>query len=84
MSIDPKTWVFLSRMHQLALELNAPGLKAMRMPILRAMHLEGLIDTELRGTVANKRTVLAAMVEQHREATPGWEPSESIKRALGA
>lgn len=76
-----RAWVFLSRMHQLALELNT-GMTHSRGPILRSMYLEGLIDADLKGTRKNKRAVLEMMVETYREAMPGWEPSESVKRAL--
>lgn len=76
-------WVFLSRMHQLALELNT-DMKAGRMPVLRAMYREGLIDADLRGTKANKRAVLALMVETMREADTTWQPSASVVRALTA
>lgn len=74
-------WQFLSRMHQLALELNT-GMTHSRGPILRAMYREGLIDADLRGTRANKRAVLALMVDTMRENVPGWEPSASVTRAL--
>jgi hypothetical protein len=77
-------WVFLSRMHQLALELNCPGMKAARVPILAAMYRAGMIDVNLRGTRANKLAVLGAMVDTYRENVPGWEPSPSIARALSS
>lgn len=80
-SIDPQVWRYLSRMHQLAIELST-GMRHSRGPLLRSMYLEGLIDTDLRGTAANKRMVLQAMVDQYGELVPGWEPSPSIKRAL--
>lgn len=76
-----RAWVFLSRMHQLALELNT-DMRHSRGPILRSMFLEGLIDVSLRGTRANKRAVLSAMVETMREADPAYSPSASIRRAL--
>lgn len=75
-------WVFLSRMHQIALELNTGMKHSSGVPILRAMHREGLIDVELRGTKANKRAVLTLMVETYRENVPGWEPPASVTRAL--
>lgn len=74
-------WVFLSRMHQIALELNT-GMKNSNGPILRNMYREGLIDVELRGTVQNKRMVLQMMVDHYKSLMPEWEPSESVKRAL--
>lgn len=76
-------WVWLSRMHQIALELNT-GLKHSGGPILASMYRQGLIDVNLRGTKANKKMVLAAMVEQYAEAMPDWEPSASIKEALAS
>lgn len=79
--MNPHAWVFLSRMHQLALELNT-GMKHSRGPLLRAMYREGLIDAPLRGTRANKRMVLQAMVDLYRELNPGWESSPSVARAL--
>lgn len=74
-------WVFLSRMHQLALELNT-DMRHSRGPILASMYAEGLIDVKLRGTRANKRAVLALMVETYAENVPGWTPSASVTRAL--
>ena len=74
-------WVFLSRMHQLALEINT-DMRHSRGPILRNMYREGLIDVELRGTKSNKRAVLGLMVETYRENVPGWNPSPSVMRAL--
>lgn len=75
-------WVFLSRMHQLALELNT-GLKHSRGPILKAMFMEGLIDADLKGTKKNKKMVLGLMVDTYKEIMPEWEPSPSVIRALG-
>lgn len=75
-------WVFLSRMHQIALELNT-GMKHSRGPILKAMYMEGLIDVELRGTEKNKRMVLGLMVDSYKEVMPNWEPGPSVKKALG-
>lgn len=75
------TWVWLSRMHQLAIELNT-GMRSSRGPILAGMFREGLIDVNLRGTAANKRMVLAAMVETMTEQDPEYVPSASIRRAL--
>lgn len=74
-------WRFLSRMHQIALELNT-GMTNSRGPILRAMHREGLIDVELKGTAGNKRKVLALMVDKMKEFNPSYTPSLSIERAL--
>lgn len=74
-------WQWLSRMHQIAMELNT-DMRHSRGPILAAMFHEGLIDVKLRGTRANKRMVLAAMVETMREADPNYRPSASITRAL--
>lgn len=74
-------WVFLSRIYQLALELNT-DLKTSNVPILKAMHYEGWIDTPLRGTRKNKRLVLRAMVDTLHTADPTWSPSDAVTRAL--
>lgn len=76
-----RAWVWLSRMHQLALEINT-DMRHSRGPILTSMYAEGLIDVKLRGTRANKRMVLALMVETMREADPKYSPGASIRRAL--
>src|SRR5690348_918653 len=76
-----RAWHFLSRMHQIALELNT-GMRNSRGPILTILYREGLLDAPLRGTAANKRAVLAAMVETMQEADPAYRPSASIVRAL--
>lgn len=75
------TWHFLSRMHQLAIELNT-GMKHSKGPILANMYREGLIDVNLRGTRANKIAVLAMMVETMTAADPTYTPSAGIARAL--
>lgn len=80
--IDARMHQWLSCMHMLALELNT-GMTHSRGPILKAMHQRGFIDAPLRGTKANKRMVLAAMVDQMRDMDPDWNPSESVARALG-
>jgi hypothetical protein len=77
-----EAWRFLSRMHQLALELNT-GMRHSRGPILRSMYLEGLLPTELRSTRANKLRVLRVLCDVYAEAVPGWAPSGSVARALG-
>lgn len=82
-SVDPGMWLFLSRMHQLALELNT-DMKAGRMPILKSMYRAGLIDVELRGTRANKKMVLSLMCDTMREIDPDWSPSNSVVRALNS
>lgn len=74
-------WRFLSRMHQIALELNT-GMHHSRGPILASMYAEGLIDVKLRGTRANKKAVLALMVETMKTADPDYRPGASIRRAL--
>jgi hypothetical protein len=74
-------FMWLRMMHMLALDLNT-GMGHSGGPILRQMHRAGMIDAELRSTKANKRMVLAAMVEQMKEANSEYDPSESIKRAL--
>lgn len=76
-----RAWQFLGFMHQIALELNT-GMKHSRGPILAQLYRAGLIDANLRGTAANKRMVLAAMVETMREVDPNYRPSASITRAL--
>jgi hypothetical protein len=75
-----RQFVWLQTMHKLALELNS-GLKAHRQPILAGMYRAGMIDAPLRGTAANKRMVLAAMVEA---LGPEYTPSASIVRALSS
>lgn len=75
------TFMWLRMMHMIALDLNT-GMGHSGGPILRQMFRQGLIDTELRGTKANKRMVLAAMIETMQDADPAYVPSESIRRAL--
>lgn len=72
---------WLRFMHMIALELNT-GMGHSQGPILRALYRAGLIDAELRGTKANKRMVLQAMVDGYKQAVRGYEPSDSIKKAL--
>lgn len=76
-----RAWVFFSRMMQLALEINT-GMKSMKMPILKAMFLEGLTAECYRGTKANKVGMLRTMVNVMQEDNPGWKPGTSIARAL--
>lgn len=73
-------WVFLSRMFQLALELNTEIRH--RGPILRAMYNDGILDEKLTNNDTNKRLVLQAMVDLKKKLQPGWEPSASIAAAL--
>lgn len=72
---------WLRFMQMIALELNT-GMGHSQGPILRALYRAGLIDAELRGTKANKRMVLQAMVEQMQEMDPTYVPSPSITEAL--
>lgn len=74
-------FMWLRMMHMLALDLNT-GMGHSGGPILRQMYRAGMIDAELRGTKANKRMVLAAMIETMREANPEYVPSASMTRAL--
>lgn len=76
-----QTFMWLRMMHMLALELNT-GMGHSGGPILRQMHRAGMIDAELRGTKANKRRVLIAMIEAMQEANPAYVPSASMTRAL--
>lgn len=76
-----QTFMWLRYMHMIALELNTTMTHSGG-PILRQLYRAGLIDAELRGTKANKRMVLAAMVETMQEIRPDYVPSASITRAL--
>lgn len=81
-TIDPAAWVWTSRMYQLAMEINSPGMKAPGTngkSILAAMFREGLIDTRVKNTRQNKAIVLQAMVDQMPE---NWGPRETVRRAL--
>lgn len=73
-------WVVMSRMYQLSIELKT-GLKHSRMPTLKAMYLEGLIDKQLPNTRKNKLAVLKAMVDQCKENDPSWTPQPSLQAA---
>lgn len=80
-----QAWVWTSRMHQLAFEINtgmsAPGTRGQS--ILAAMYREKLIDQRIRGTRENKLMVLTEMVRLTREANPSWKPGPTILRAIG-
>ena len=73
-------WIWLSRLHQLSLELRT-SLK-MSGPILHIMFIEGWIDKDLRGTRKNKAIVYQAMVEKMKEINPAWEISDYHARLL--
>jgi hypothetical protein len=75
-----KFWIWLSRLHQLSLELRT-SLK-MSAPILHIMFLEGWIDKDLRGTRKNKALVYQAMIEQMKKNNPAWELSDYHSRLL--
>lgn len=77
------SWVVLSRIHQLALEINT-GLPWSRVPMMTVLYREGILSRPMRGTRATKKRVLAAMVEAMHEANPHWSPSASVTRALGS
>lgn len=76
-----QTFMWLRMMHMIALELNT-GMGHSGGPILRQMFRAGMIDADLRGTKANKRMVLAAMIETMQDADPSYTPSASMVRAL--
>lgn len=76
-----QTFMWLRYMHMIAVELNTTMTHSGG-PILRQLYRAGLIDAELKSTKANKRMVLAAMIETMQEIRPDYVPSDSIKRAL--
>lgn len=76
-----QAWVYLSRMYQLALEINTK-MKASRGSIMASLYFEGILPNKMMGTRKNKIAVLRAMAERYAEAVPGWIPSESIRRAM--
>lgn len=71
-------WVLLSRMHQLALEINCPGLKAARGSVLKDCQRLGWTDKR------TKRGALEDLVKLMQERVdPEYTPdSSTIGRAL--
>lgn len=78
------SWMILSRMHQLALEINH-GVSFYNAPLLKLMKLEGWYDGPvLRGTKKNKQAMLQALIDVYLEIFPGYLPNSSILQALEA
>jgi hypothetical protein len=64
--------------HGLALEINT-GMKVSRMGALQGARNHGLIAPNGR----SKKAALKAAVKLLKEVNPDYQPSESIKKALG-
>lgn len=77
-----QAWILLSRMFQLALELNTK-MKSSRGSILASLYYEGIIPNKMMGTRQNKAAVLKALTEIYAQRVPGWQKPETIRRALG-